>query len=207
MNLILLGAPGSGKGTQAELIKKDFKLTHISTGDIFRANIKKNTPLGIKAKEYINEGMLVPDDLVIQLVADRLKQKDCLNGFILDGFPRTEFQADKLGEITKINAVINLDIDLKLLLERLSGRRVCNKCGSTNHINCIKTYLACSCGGSFIQREDDKEETVNDRFRVYEKQTKPLINYYKNKGNLINIEADKLVSEVYKDIKKALESL
>lgn len=207
MNIILLGAPGAGKGTQAVQISQNYKIPHISTGDIFRKNIKEKTPVGIKAKSYIDAGKLVPDSVVIEIVKNRLSDDDCKKGWLLDGFPRTVIQAEELDKITNIDAVLNLDIDLKLLMHRLTGRRVCDFCGDSSHTDYIKNDAKCKCGGKYIQREDDKEETVKSRLKVYEEQTKPLINYYKNKGILIDIEAVKSVSEVYENVKKSLNKI
>lgn len=205
MNLILLGAPGAGKGTQAVRISEDYKIPHISTGDIFRKNIKKQTPVGIKAKQYIDAGKLVPDSIVIEIVKNRLLEGDCKNGFLLDGFPRTVNQAEELDKITKIDKVINLEIDLNLLMHRLTGRRVCEKCGNSNHTDRLSAGERCLCGGSYIQREDDREETVKNRLKVYEEQTKPLIEYYKKQGKLADIDAGRAIAEVYADLKKILK--
>lgn len=207
MKLVLLGAPGSGKGTQASLIIKDFEIVHISTGDMFRRHIKEQTPLGQLAKKYIDEGKLVPDDVVVDMVEQRLKEPDCENGFLLDGFPRTLPQAEALGGRVDIDAVINLDIGRELLLYRISGRRVCPRCGSTSHVEWLNGNEDCPCGGKYLQRDDDKEETVVKRLDVYESQTKPLIEYYANNGKLINIDANKERDDVYKDIKAALSKL
>jgi len=207
MNIILLGAPGSGKGTQSDQIVKKFNLPHISTGDIFRKNIKENTPLGIKAKSYINEGQLVPDSVVIEIVKDRLQEKDCEKGFLLDGFPRTVFQAQELDKFAVVDAVINLEMDSSTLLYRLSGRRICQKCGNTTHTEFLKDNKKCDCGGDFIQRDDDKEETVKKRLKVYEAQTKPLIEYYRSNGKLKVINAGRDRKYVSQDVIKVLEAL
>jgi len=207
MNVILLGAPGAGKGTQANNIIKDFNIPHISTGDIFRQNIRDNTPLGIKAKEYMNQGKLVPDQIVIDIVAQRIREEDCKNGFLLDGFPRTLPQAEELDKIVNIDIVINLQMDKNTLISRISGRRVCNMCGSISHVDFLNGGQKCECGGEFIQREDDKEETVKERLKVYENQTKPLIEYYANKGILKNIDAGRYKDQVYCDVYAALKSL
>ena len=206
MNIILLGAPGAGKGTQAVQISQNYNIPHISTGDIFRKNIKEKTPVGIKAKSFIDAGKLVPDSVVIEIVKNRLLEDDCKTGYLLDGFPRTVVQAQELDKITGIDAVLNLDIDLNLLMNRLTGRRVCEICGDSTHID-LKKDSKCKCGGNYIQRDDDKEETVNSRLKVYQNQTKPLISYYKNQGKLIDIQANKSVNEVYENIKKSLNSL
>lgn len=206
MNIILLGAPGAGKGTQAVNIAETFKIPHISTGDIFRKNIKEGTPLGLKAKGFIDAGKLVPDEVVIDIVASRLKEADCKNGYLLDGFPRTLPQAKALDGITNVQAVVNLDIDLNLLMQRLTGRRVCKACGASTHVSFMKSEK-CTCGGTFIQRDDDKEDTVKSRLDVYVKQTQPLIEYYKTQKKLIDINAGRGIEDIGKDIVKALKKL
>jgi adenylate kinase len=205
MNIVLLGAPGAGKGTQSEFIVKDYNLVHISTGDIFRQNIKENTPLGIKAKKYIDEGKLVPDSIVIEIVADRIKAEDCKNGFLLDGFPRTVAQAEKLDQITVIDAVIDLEMDSETLLYRLCGRRVCEKCGNVTHMDFIKEGAKCACGGNFVQRKDDSPETIKNRLKVYAEQTKPLEDYYAKKNKLIRIDSGRDKDVVHNDVKAELD--
>lgn len=205
MNIVLLGAPGAGKGTQGEYIVEKFKLCHISTGDIFRKHIKENTPLGIKAKEYIDKGNLVPDSVVIDIVKDRITKDDCKGGYLLDGFPRTVVQAEELEKISNIDAVVNLNMDFDTLLYRLSGRRVCEKCGKTTHIEWIKEGDKCECGGNIIQRKDDNEETVKMRLKVYDAETQPLIDYYKEKGKLIVIDSGRDKALVAQDVNNALQ--
>lgn len=212
MRLILLGPPGAGKGTQAANIVKEYSIPHISTGDIFRKNIKEGTDLGIKAKEYMDKGLLVPDELVVAIVKDRLTEDDCKKGFLLDGFPRTINQADALDkELTdlgyKLDKVINIDVDKEELIERAVGRRVCKDCGATYHIkfNAPKVENTCDvCGGELIQRKDDTLEIVSKRIEVYLEQTQPLIDYYEKKGILVNIDGKQDIDKVFKDIVMAL---
>ncbi|AST57899.1 adenylate kinase [Thermoanaerobacterium thermosaccharolyticum] len=208
MRVILLGPPGAGKGTQAERITKDYEIPHISTGDIFRYNIKNNTELGKLAKQYTEKGLLVPDDVTNKIVEDRLSKDDCKDGFLLDGYPRNVIQAESLGKYLenkglKIDHVLNIIVDRDELVKRLSGRRVCPSCGATYHIvtKPPKVEGICDhCGEKLIQRTDDNIESVLKRLEVYEDETKPLVEYY-GKLNLIrNIDGNKPVNEVYKEI-------
>ena len=191
MNIILLGAPGAGKGTQAVRLAERYSIPHISTGDIFRSNIKEQTPIGIVAKSYIDKGQLVPDEVTIQIVKERLEKDDCKNGYLLDGFPRTVLQAEALDTFSKVEAVVNVDVPLGKLLKRITGRRVCAKCGESYHVDYLEGKTTCAkCGAELIQRADDNETTVSARLEVYEKQTAPLIEYYAQKGVLKTVDGD-----------------
>jgi adenylate kinase len=210
MKLILLGAPGAGKGTQAKWISKEYGLPHISTGDILRHNVKEGTELGKEAKRYMDEGKLVPDELIIGMMKERLSEEDCKNGFILDGFPRTINQAEELGKITDIDAVLNIYVPFEKLIERITGRRSCPKCGAVYHIkyNPPKKDNICDvCGNELIQRDDDKEETVKKRLETYEAQTAPLIDYYEKKGKLLTVEGQEEIEDTRRLVKEALESV
>ena len=208
MKLIMLGAPGAGKGTQAKKIAEKYSIPHISTGDIFRANIKNGTELGKKAKTYMDQGLLVPDELTCDLVVDRIQQDDCKNGFILDGFPRTIPQAEALdaalGKINeKMDYAIDVDVPDENIVNRMSGRRACLNCGATYHLISIppKVEGICDrCGSEIVLREDDKPETVQKRLKVYHEQTQPLIDYYKNQGILKSVDGTQPMDEVFKAI-------
>ncbi|MCL6477810.1 MAG: adenylate kinase [Peptococcaceae bacterium] len=212
MNLLIMGPPGAGKGTQAEVLVKELDITHISTGDMFRNAIKEGTEMGKKAKEYMDKGELVPDEVVIGMVKDRLSQPDCQKGFLLDGFPRTVEQARALDATLaalgiKLNGVINIVVPLDKLMARLTGRRVCKGCGASYHVlfNPPQTEGKCNaCGGELYQRTDDNEESVGTRLKAYEEKTQPLIDYYKGKGILLNINGDQEIKKVLEDILKAL---
>ncbi|MDO5718192.1 MAG: adenylate kinase [Tissierellia bacterium] len=212
MRLILLGPPGAGKGTQAANLIDSLNIPHISTGDIFRANIKNETELGKEVKSYLNEGKLVPDELTTRVVWDRLDQEDCKCGFLLDGFPRTIPQAEalKAGLIERgleLDKVVNIDVDTDILVKRLAGRRVCKSCGATYHVagNPPKVDGKCdSCDSEVIQRDDDKEETVLNRIKVYENQTQPLINYYTKEGLILTFDGTKPIDELSQEILDAL---
>lgn len=204
-NIILLGAPGAGKGTQAAMIAEEFNVPHISTGDILRRNMKEGTPLGLKAKAYVESGGLVPDEVVIGLVKDRLEQDDCKNGYILDGFPRTIAQAEALDKVAKIDMAINIDVPVEVIIERLGGRRVC-VCGETYHVSMLGGKNNCfRCGKELFIRDDDKPETVKNRLKVYQEQTEPLIEYYRNQGKIVDIAAKGTKEDIFADIKKVLE--
>ncbi|HAT83709.1 MAG TPA: adenylate kinase, partial [Clostridiales bacterium] len=200
-----LGAPGAGKGTQAAMIAEEFKVPHISTGDILRRNMKEGTPLGLKAKAFVDAGGLVPDEVVIGLVEDRLSQDDCKNGYILDGFPRTIAQAEALDKVANIDLAINIDVPFETIIGRLGGRRVC-VCGETYHVSMLNGETTCKrCGKELFIRDDDKPETVKNRLRVYSDQTQPLIDYYRSQNKVVDIEANGTKEEIFADIKKVLE--
>ena len=204
-NIILLGAPGAGKGTQAAMIAEEFKVPHISTGDILRRNMKEGTPLGLKAKACVESGGLVPDEVVIGLVEDRLSQEDCKNGYILDGFPRTIAQAEALDKVARIDLAINIDVPFETIIDRLGGRRVC-VCGETYHVSMLNGETTCKrCGKELFIRDDDKPETVKNRLKVYSDQTQPLIDYYRSQNKVVDIEANGTKEEIFADIKKVLE--
>lgn len=206
MNMILLGAPGAGKGTQAALLTKKYSIPHISTGEILRSRIKDGSPVGEKAKAYVESGQLVPDEIVIEMVKDRLAERDCEDGFILDGFPRNAAQAealdaclDTLGK--SVDTALNFDASEDIILERLTGRRVCSNCSSTYHIKNMKPKkegICDTCGSALIQRKDDSVETISNRLKVYKETAQPLLAYYKKRGILFNISADKGCQEIEK---------
>ncbi len=204
--MIILGAPGAGKGTQATRICQRYNIPHISTGDMFRENIGKNTELGKLAKSYIDAGKLVPDEVTLAMVGDRLSREDCANGFLLDGFPRTIAQADGLKSMTELDVVLNVDVDPALLLDRITGRRVCPDCAATYHISVIGDSTKCKkCGATLVQRADDNEETVKSRLEVYEAQTKPLIEYYGD--SVKTVDGNQEREKVFEDITKILEAI
>lgn len=205
MNFIFLGPPGAGKGSLAVKVAEDYKIPHISTGDIFRANIKAQTPLGVKVKAIIDSGSLVSDDLTFELVKDRLSQDDCKNGFILDGFPRTILQAELLSSLVPEVAVVNFQIKDEIVIKRLSTRRVCKSCGANYNVLTLppkKEGVCDKCGGEIIQRDDDRQESILHRMDVYREQTEPLINYYTEKGKIYNFDASIETSELLGEFKK-----
>ncbi|PYE43702.1 adenylate kinase [Paenibacillus barcinonensis] len=208
MNILFMGPPGAGKGTQADVIVKEFGIPHISTGDAFRLAIKQGTPIGLKAKEYMDQGLLVPDDVTIGIVEERLQQADCREGFLLDGFPRTLSQAEALdGILARLNSgldhVINLKVDRNKLLARLTGRRICKNCGSTYHVvfNPPKQEGICDkCGGELYQRSDDNEESVGTRLDEYINKTAPLLTFYETKDLLRQIDGEQDIDQVSQEI-------
>ncbi len=213
MKIIMLGAPGAGKGTQAKMIADKFGIPHISTGDIFRANIKNNTPLGQEAKKYMDEGKLVPDELTVKILLDRVAQEDCKNGYVLDGFPRTIPQAEVLDqELTKlgdhVDHAINVDVPDENIVKRMSGRRACLNCGATYHIEHIppkQEGICDKCGSQLVLRDDDKEETVLNRLKVYHDQTQPLIDYYTKKNILKTVDGTVDMKDVFAAITAILQ--
>jgi adenylate kinase len=215
MNLVLMGLPGAGKGTQADKIVEKYGIPHISTGDMFRAAMKEGTELGLKAKSFMDKGELVPDEVTIGIVRERLNKPDCEQGFLLDGFPRTVAQAEALENILaemgkKMDYVINIEVDQSILMERLTGRRICKSCGATYHLvfNPPAEAGVCDrCGGELYQRPDDNEETVHNRLDVNMKQTKPLLDFYYEKGYLKNINGQQHIDQVFASIDTLLEGL
>ena len=204
MNIIFLGPPGAGKGTQAQRICAALGIPQVSTCDILRRAIKEQTPTGLKAKSFIDAGKLVPDEVVIAIVEERLKEADCQKGYILDGFPRTVPQAEALDNIAHIDAVVELAVEDQQLVDRLSGRRVCLKCGATNHVSQLNGRTQCDCGEPLVQRDDDKPETVLSRLKVYHDQTAPLVDFYEKKGLLHRIDGAKDRDAIYADILNVL---
>lgn len=210
MNIILLGAPGAGKGTQAQSICEHFDIPHISTGDILREAMKNGTEMGKSAKSYIDKGELVPDDVIIGIVKDRISEADCKNGFVFDGFPRTIPQAKALDEMNiRIDKVVDINVSDEAIVKRMSGRRVCPICGASFHLEHIKPKVdgKCDlCGADLIQRDDDKPETVLARLKVYHNQTEPLIEYYKNQGKLCTIDGEADITEITNKAITAIEA-
>ena len=214
MKIIMLGAPGAGKGTQAKKIAEKYHIPHISTGDIFRANIKGGTELGMKAKTFMDQGMLVPDEVTIGMLMDRINDDDCKNGYVLDGFPRTIPQAESLTKALKernesVDYAINVDVPDENIITRMSGRRACLACGATYHIvfNPTKAEGICdTCGEKLVLRDDDKPETVQKRLGVYHEQTQPLIDYYKNADVLAEVDGTQNLDKVFQDIVTILEA-
>lgn len=208
MKLVFLGPPGAGKGTQALNISKKLGIPHISTGDMFRYAIKNETATGRKAKVYMDEGKLVPDEIVIEMVRERLEMPDAAEGFLLDGFPRSDWQADQLEGIARPDAVINIAVKDEDLLERLTGRRVCRECGGTHHIKTLTIDSCPVCGGELYQRDDDKPDTIRNRLAVYHEQTSPLIEYYAADGRLLTVNGtvppDEVCAQIVDELEKFL---
>nr|WP_207725364.1 adenylate kinase [Clostridium hominis] len=215
VKIVLLGPPGAGKGTQAKSISNRYSIPHISTGDIFRKNISEGTPLGIEAKGYIDKGQLVPDEVTINMVKDRLTWEDCKNGYLLDGFPRTVAQAEALEGFLadrneKLDTALSIEVPSSFILERMTGRRVCPSCGASYHVKFnppTKAGVCDVCGSDIVQRKDDTEETVSERLEVYERQTQPLIDFYNNKNLLSTVDGTKAINEVFESICSILGSV
>lgn len=205
MNIIFLGPPGAGKGTQAQRVCDELNIPQISTGDILRRAIKEETPVGLKAKAFVESGKLVPDDILVEIIKDRLAQDDCKPGYILDGFPRTVPQAEALEKIAKIDVVVEIAVADEALVKRLSGRRVCLNCGATYHVSTLNGKTTCEkCGEPLIQRKDDNPETVQNRLNVYHSQTAPLISFYQDRGLLKTFDGMQDIDVVYQSIMDAL---
>lgn len=206
MRIVLLGAPGSGKGTMAQKLTTQLSIPQISTGDIFRQNLKEETPLGLQIKDIMAKGMLVPDEITIEIVKDRLAKPDCANGYILDGFPRSIVQAEALDGFQTIDCAINLEVDNEAIVKRLSGRRFCPDCNGTFHVSTLADEHVCpACNGNLIVREDDKEHTIRNRLDVYAKTTLPLVDYYANQGKLVTVDGNGSIDVVYDRILSALK--
>jgi adenylate kinase len=212
MNMILLGPPGAGKGTQAKMLIEKYQIPQISTGDILRANLKERTPLGLKAKEYMDQGLLVPDEVVIEITRERLKKPDCQKGYILDGFPRTVAQALALDKVlagmnSQVDHVISVEVDRNELLKRLTGRRTCRQCGAMYHVifnPSLNKDICDKCRGELYLRDDDNEDTVRNRLEVYDSQTFPLIQYYQQKGLVRQIEGIGSIQQIFERIVQTL---
>ena len=215
MNILIMGPAGSGKGTMSAKILENFKVPHISTGDMFRANIKEGTELGKKAQEYMNAGKLVPDEITVAMVADRLKEPDCQVGYLLDGYPRTLIQAKSFENLSKeiakpVEIVINLVVEFETLADRITGRRMCKNCGAIYHVRNHPSQVEgiCDvCGSPLIQRADDTEEQLRVRLNEHEKNTKPVLDYYREKGLVVDINATRSIDEVWYDVAAALENV
>lgn len=215
MNILIMGPAGSGKGTMSAKILENFKVPHISTGDMFRANIKEGTELGKKAQEYMNAGKLVPDEITVAMVADRLKEPDCQVGYLLDGYPRTLIQAKSFENLSKeiakpVEIVINLVVEFETLADRITGRRMCKNCGAIYHVRNHPSQVEgiCDvCGYPLIQRADDTEEQLRVRLNEHEKNTKPVLDYYREKGLVVDINATRSIDEVWNDVAAALENV
>lgn len=205
MNLVFLGPPGAGKGTQALGVSEKYSIPHISTGNILRSEIKRGTELGLKAKSYMDAGGLVPDEVVIGIVAARLQEPDCQKGFLFDGFPRTIPQAKALAEKITIQMAVNIDVPDEAIVSRLSGRRVCKACGATYHVDTFSGSVCSACGGDLIRRDDDAPETILNRLRVYHEQTQPLIDFYREQGVLADVDGTQGIDNVFAVICRKME--
>jgi adenylate kinase len=210
MKLVIFGPPSAGKGTQAQKLAKRYGIPQVATGDLLREHVAKKTPIGLKVKEYLDSGRLGPDDLIVQMIADRVSRPDCKDGYLLDGFPRTLGQADELEKMTEVDLVLNIVVDLEVLVERAVGRRICPKCAAVYHVkfNTPKIEGVCDkCGSTLIQRDDDKEATVRNRLKVYQEQTAPLVEHFKRKGVLIDIDGSGGIDAVHAQMVAAIDRL
>lgn len=210
LKLIIFGPPSAGKGTQAQRLSKEYGLPQVSTGDLLREAVAKKTPLGVKIKSYLDTGKLGPDDLIVQLIKERVSKPDCAKGYLLDGFPRTMGQAKELDKMTDIDLVLNIVVDHESLVERAVGRRICMKCNAVYNVSSNppeKEGVCDKCGSELIQRDDDKEATVRNRLRVYQEQTAPLIEHFRRKGNIVDIDGSKGIDGVYAQMRSAIEGL
>ena len=210
MKLIIFGPPSAGKGTQAQKLSKKYGIPQVATGDLLREAVAKQTPLGVKIKSYLDTGKLGPDDLIVQLIKERVSKPDCKGGYLLDGFPRTMGQAKELDKMTQVDLVLNIAVDFEALVERAVGRRICPKCAAVYHVkfNAPKKAGVCDkCGAQLIQRDDDKEATVRNRLKVYQEQTAPLLEHFRAKGNLIDIDGSKGIDDVFSQMTRAIDAL
>ena len=210
MKLVIFGPPSAGKGTQAQKLSKKYGIPQIATGDLLREHVAKKTPIGIKVKEILDSGRLGPDDLIVQMIKDRVSLPDCKNGYLLDGFPRTMNQAKELEKMTDIDLVLSIVVDPEVLVERAVGRRICLRCASVYHVKSNpprKTGVCDKCGTALVQRDDDKEETVRKRLKVYQEQTAPLVNHYRRKGKLVDIDGSRGIDGVFDQMTRAVDSL
>ena len=210
MKLVIFGPPSAGKGTQAQKLSKKYGIPQIATGDLLREHVAKKTPIGLKVKAILDAGKLGPDDLIVQIIKERVSQPDCRNGYLLDGFPRTMNQAKELEKMTDIDLVLNIGVDTELLVERAVGRRICPKCAAVYHVTFNppkKTGVCDKCGSNLIQRDDDKEETIRKRLKVYQEQTEPLIEHYRKKGKLMNIDGSLGIDGVFEQMVRAVDRL
>lgn len=206
MKIVLLGAPGSGKGTQADLLVEKFGYPHVSTGDIFRDNIKRKTPLGLKIETIIDRGDFCPDEITVEIVKHRLSRSDCADNYILDGFPRNIFQAEELDKFSPPDIVINLDVSDETIIHRITGRRVCSSCKASYHTDYIGDKMVCDkCGGELFVREDDNHEAVKERISVYNAQTKPLVDFYSEQNKLVTVDGEGTGAEVFKQVMKVIK--
>ncbi len=210
MKLVIFGPPSAGKGTQAQKLAKRYGIPQVATGDLLREHVAKKTPIGLKVKEYLDSGKLGPDDLIVQMIAERVSEPDCRDGYLLDGFPRTIGQAKELEKMTEVDIVLNIVVDLEVLVERAVGRRICPKCAAVYHVkfNAPKTEGVCDmCGFTLIQRDDDKEATVRNRLKVYQEQTAPLVEHFKRKGVLVDIDGSGGIEAVHAQMVAAIDRL